>query len=124
MAMNPLWCMVGGPIVAGFFAMLEKRDIFLSTATKIALAFVLTAIAFGILTFAVINISEDVIILPEIFLAIHFFQAIAEVTWAPWWWRLSYRLHQNTLRTSLSACSLWRLRSVASLARYSLLLSP
>ncbi|EMF7351293.1 major facilitator superfamily transporter, partial [Vibrio vulnificus] len=52
---------------------------FLSTATKIALAFVLTAIAFGILTFAVINISEDVIILPEIFLAIHFFQAIAEV---------------------------------------------
>ncbi|MCG6285233.1 major facilitator superfamily transporter, partial [Vibrio vulnificus] len=79
MAMNPLWCMVGGPIVAGFFAMLEKRDIFLSTATKIALAFVLTAIAFGILTFAVINISEDVIILPEIFLAIHFFQAIAEV---------------------------------------------
>ncbi|EGR1423753.1 peptide MFS transporter [Vibrio vulnificus] len=79
MAMNPLWCMVGGPIVAGFFAMLEKRNIFLSTATKIALAFVLTAIAFGILTFAVINISEDVIILPEIFLAIHFFQAIAEV---------------------------------------------
>tara|TARA_Y100001956_G_scaffold46105_1_gene44817 strand:- start:32 stop:1045 length:1014 start_codon:yes stop_codon:yes gene_type:complete len=79
MAMNPLWCMVGGPIVAGFFGMLEKRDIHLSTATKVALAFVLTAIAFGILTFAVTTVGEDVIIRPEIFLAIHFFQAIAEV---------------------------------------------
>ncbi|BDR20827.1 MFS transporter [Vibrio alginolyticus] len=79
MAMNPLWCMVGGPIVAGFFGLLEKRDIYLSTATKIALAFVLTAIAFGILTFAVTTVGEDVVIMPEIFLAIHFFQAIAEV---------------------------------------------
>jgi dipeptide/tripeptide permease len=79
MAMNPLWCMVGGPIVAGFFGMLEKRDVHLSTATKVALAFVLTAIAFGILTFAVTTVGEDVIIRPEIFLAIHFFQAIAEV---------------------------------------------
>ncbi|TBT10046.1 MFS transporter [Vibrio parahaemolyticus] len=79
MAMNPLWCMVGGPIVAGFFGMLEKRDVHLSTATKIAMAFVLTAIAFGILTFAVTTVGEDVVIMPEIFLAIHFFQAIAEV---------------------------------------------
>lgn len=39
----------------------------------------LTAIAFGILTFAVTTVGEDVIIMPEIFLAIHFFQAIAEV---------------------------------------------
>ena len=79
MAMNPLWCMVGGPIVAGFFSVLEKRDIHLTTATKIALAFVLTAIAFGILTFAVTTVGEDVSIMPEIFLVIHFFQAIAEV---------------------------------------------
>ncbi|MCE3012553.1 MAG: major facilitator superfamily transporter, partial [Proteobacteria bacterium] len=58
---------------------LEKRQINLSTATKIACAFVLTAIAFGILTFAVKNIGADVIIRPEIFLVIHFFQAFAEV---------------------------------------------
>lgn len=43
------------------------------------MAFVLTAIAFGILTFAVTTVGEDVVIMPEIFLAIHFFQAIAEV---------------------------------------------
>lgn len=79
MAMNPLWCMVGGPIVAGLFGMLEKRDIHLSTATKIALAFVLTAIAFGILTFAVTTVGDDIVIMPEVFLVIHFFQAIAEV---------------------------------------------
>ncbi|WP_047044497.1 peptide MFS transporter [Vibrio mexicanus] len=79
MAMNPLWCMVGGPIVAATFSMLEKRKIFLSTATKVAFSFVLTAIAFGILTFAVTTVGEDAIIRPEIFLAIHFFQAIAEV---------------------------------------------
>ncbi len=79
MAMNPLWCMVGGPIVAATFSMLEKRNIYLSTATKVAFSFVLTAIAFGILTFAVTTVGEDAIIRPEIFLAIHFFQAIAEV---------------------------------------------
>lgn len=79
MAMNPLWCMVGGPIVAATFSMLEKRNIYLSTATKVAFSFVLTAIAFGILTFAVTTVGEDAVIRPEIFLAIHFFQAIAEV---------------------------------------------
>ncbi len=79
MAMNPLWCMVGGPIVAAIFGALEKRNIHFSTATKVAFAFVLTAIAFGILTFAVTTVGEDVTIQPEIFFVIHFFQAIAEV---------------------------------------------
>lgn len=79
MSMNPLWCMVAGPVIAWVFSSLEKRQINLSTATKIACAFVLTAIAFGILTFAVKNIGVDVIIRPEIFLLIHFFQAFAEV---------------------------------------------
>lgn len=79
MAMNPLWCIVAGPAIALTFSKLEKRDIYFSTAAKIAIAFVFTAIAFGILTMAVTNIGSDVIIRPEVFLAIHFFQAFAEV---------------------------------------------
>ncbi len=79
MAMNPLWCMVAGPVIAWAFSSLEKRNINLATAKKVAFSFVLTAIAFGILTFAVKNIDSDVVIRPEIFLVIHFFQAFAEV---------------------------------------------
>lgn len=79
MAMNPLWCIFAGPALAGIFSALEKRKIFLSTAIKVSFAFVLTAIAFGILTWAVMTVGEDVIIRPETFLAIHFFQAFAEV---------------------------------------------
>jgi amino acid/peptide:H+ symporter len=79
MSMNPLWCMVAGPVIAFILSSLEDRNINLTTATKVAFSFVLTAIAFGILTFAVKSIGSDVIIRPEIFLAIHFFQAFAEV---------------------------------------------
>jgi dipeptide/tripeptide permease len=79
MAMNPLWCMVAGPIIALTFSRLEKRNIHFTTATKVAMSFVLTAIAFGILTLAVLNVGEDVIIRPEVFFVIHFFQAFAEV---------------------------------------------
>ncbi|KJR39860.1 major facilitator superfamily transporter [Vibrio navarrensis] len=79
MAMNPLWCMVAGPVIALFFSSLEKRNINFSTATKVGFSFILTAIAFGILTLAVTTVGEDVLIRPEIFLAIHFFQAFAEV---------------------------------------------
>lgn len=79
MSMNPLWCMVAGPVIAYIFSALEKRNINLATATKVAFSFVLTAIAFGILTFAVKSIGSDVIIRPEVFLVIHFFQAFAEV---------------------------------------------
>ncbi|PSW20478.1 MFS transporter [Photobacterium sanctipauli] len=79
MAMNPLWCIVGGPLIAMTFSSLEKRNINFSTATKVGFAFVLTAIAFGILTLAVMSVGPDVVIRPEVFLAIHFFQALAEV---------------------------------------------
>lgn len=79
MAMNPLWCIVAGPVIAFTFSSLEKRNINFSTATKIGFAFVFTAIAFGILTLAVTNVGENAIIRPEIFLAIYFFQAFAEV---------------------------------------------
>ncbi|GLS92100.1 MFS transporter [Psychromonas marina] len=79
MAMNPLWCMLGGPLVALAFSTLEKKGIHLSTAIKVSAAFVLTAIAFGILTFFVSNVGADVAIRPEVFLAVHFFQALAEV---------------------------------------------
>jgi len=79
MSMNPLWCMVAGPVLAFLFTYLEKRNINLATATKVSISFFLTAIAFGVLTLAVKNIGTDVIIPPEIFLVIHFFQAFAEV---------------------------------------------
>ncbi|MDO6618169.1 peptide MFS transporter [Pseudomonadota bacterium] len=79
MAMNPLWCMVGGPVVAMAFSALEKKGINLSTATKVSVAFVMTAIAFGILTYFISNIGPDVTIRPEVFFAVHFFQALAEV---------------------------------------------
>lgn len=79
MAMNPFWCMVAGPVIAGVFSFLEKRGILLATSFKVAIAFVLTAIAFAILTFAVKNIGTDIVIRPEVFLVIHFFQAFAEV---------------------------------------------
>lgn len=79
MAMNPLWCMVAGPVIAWIFSALEGRDIHLATSTKVAISFVLTAIAFAILTGAVKTIGPDVILRPEVFLIIHFFQAFAEV---------------------------------------------
>lgn len=79
MSMNPLWCMIAGPVITFIFSKLEKRNVNLSTATRVAISFVLTAIAFGLLTLAVKNIGSDVIIRPEIFLVIHFFQAFAEV---------------------------------------------
>lgn len=79
MSMNPLWCMIAGPVITFVFSKLEKRNVNLSTATRVAISFVLTAIAFGLLTLAVKNIGSDVIIRPEIFLVIHFFQAFAEV---------------------------------------------
>jgi amino acid/peptide:H+ symporter len=79
MSMNPLWCMVAGPIISIVFSKLEARNIHLSTASKVAFSFILTAIAFGILTIAVKNIGTEVTIRPEVFLAIHFFQAFAEV---------------------------------------------
>lgn len=79
MAMNPLWCIVAGPVITMIFSALEKKGIHLSTATKIGFSFILTAIAFGILTMAVMQVGQDAIIRPEVFLLIHFFQAFAEV---------------------------------------------
>ncbi|WP_114767002.1 peptide MFS transporter [Vibrio rhodolitus] len=79
MAMNPLWCILAGPVISYTFSKLEKRGITLSTASKIGIAFIFTAIAFGILTMAVMNVGADVIIRPETFFVIHFFQAFAEV---------------------------------------------
>lgn len=79
MAMNPFWCIFAGPALAIVFTALEKREIFLSTATKVSFSFILTAIAFGILTWSVMTVGENVIIRPEVFLSIHFFLAFAEV---------------------------------------------
>ncbi|PNK60971.1 peptide MFS transporter [Psychrobacter sp. FDAARGOS_221] len=79
MVMNPLWCAVAGPIIALITNRLEKRDIFLSTPTKVSVAFVATTIAFAVLTFSLLNINEDATLSPEVFMVVHFFQAFAEV---------------------------------------------
>ena len=79
MALNPLWCIVAGPALATLFTMLEKRGINLSTATKIAGSFVLTAAAFGVLTMAVRGVGADVVIRPQVFFWIHAFLAFGEV---------------------------------------------
>lgn len=79
MVMNPLWCIVAGPIIAYVFTQLEKRNIHIFSASKIALSFVFTAIAFGLLTFGVKSIGEDLILTPEFFLLVNMFQAFAEV---------------------------------------------
>ncbi len=79
MALNPLWCIVAGPALAGLFTLLEKRGINLSTAAKIAGSFVLTAAAFGVLTMAVRGVGADVVISPDVFFVIHAFLAFGEV---------------------------------------------
>jgi len=79
MALNPLWCMAAGPIIAWIFATLENRKIFLQTATKVAWSFILTAAAFGVLTLAVKGVGEDMVIRPEVFFVIHGFLAFGEV---------------------------------------------
>ena len=79
MAMNPLWCMVAGPIIAWIFATLEKRNIHMQTATKVAWSFILTAAAFGVLTMAVKAVGSDIVIRPEVFFVVHGFLAFGEV---------------------------------------------
>lgn len=79
LVMNPLWCAVVGPMIAFITNRLEKRDIFLSTPTKVGIAFISTTIAFAIFTLSLLNIGEEVIVRPEVFLLVHFFQAFAEV---------------------------------------------
>ncbi|WP_372846784.1 peptide MFS transporter [Pontiella sp.] len=79
MSMNPLWCMVAGPVLAWVFSRMEKRGINWSTATKVGISFVLTAVAFGTMTLAVNAVGPDAAIRPEIFLVVHLFQAFAEV---------------------------------------------
>ncbi len=79
MALNPLWCIVAGPVIAAVFTKLEKRGINWSTATKTSISFILAAAAFGILTLAVKGIGDDVVISPNVFLMIHGFLAFGEV---------------------------------------------
>ncbi|MGY0219111.1 MFS transporter [Endozoicomonadaceae bacterium StTr2] len=79
MALNPLWCIVAGPVITAIFSSLEKRGIHFTTATKVSFSFVLAAAAFGVLTMAVKGVGEDVIISPDVFLVIHAFLAFGEV---------------------------------------------
>ncbi|ABQ14037.1 peptide MFS transporter [Dichelobacter nodosus] len=77
--MNSAWCIVVGPMIALLFGKLESKKIFLSTATKVGLAFVGTSIAFGFFTFCIYTIGDKLVLRPEVFLVVHFFQAFGEV---------------------------------------------
>ncbi|XXQ67944.1 oligopeptide:H+ symporter [Neisseriaceae bacterium B1] len=77
--MNPLWCIVAGPVITFILTSLEKRNIHIFIANKVAIAFVFTAIAFGILTWGVRSIGSDLVLTPELFLVVNLFQAFAEV---------------------------------------------
>lgn len=77
--MNPIWCIVAGPVISFTFTKLEARQIYVSTATKVALAFVFSAIAFGLSTYMVKNIGADLVTSPNMFFWINAFQAFAEV---------------------------------------------
>ncbi len=79
MAMNPFWCIIAGPFIAVLFVKLEAKGVTFTTATKIGFSFISTAIAFGILTFAVMNVGSNAQIRPEVFFLVHFFQALSEV---------------------------------------------
>jgi dipeptide/tripeptide permease len=79
LAMNPFWCILGGPLISGVFAFLEKRKINIPTAIKISGAFVLTALAFGFLTYTIKAVGPSLSIRPEMFFIVHGLQGIAEV---------------------------------------------
>uniref|UniRef100_A0A5Q0TK55 Major facilitator superfamily transporter n=1 Tax=Vibrio algicola TaxID=2662262 RepID=A0A5Q0TK55_9VIBR len=79
MALNPLWCMVAGPIITFIFVNLEKKGITFTTATKVGFAFIMTTLAFGTLTFAAQSVGSDAVIVPEYFFLAHSFQAFSEV---------------------------------------------
>ena len=78
-ALNPFWCILAGPMIAGSTTFLEKRNIFIPTAIKISFAFVLTALAFGLLTYAINSVGPNLSIRSEMFFMVHGLQGIAEV---------------------------------------------
>ncbi|QUM75786.1 peptide MFS transporter [Moritella sp. 24] len=79
MAFNPLWCFVlGGPMIQ-IYAWLDRKGYSPTIPTKIAGAFVLSAIAFTLLGLSSENIGPDGKISANWILLVHFFQAGAEV---------------------------------------------
>ena len=78
-AFNPLWCfLLGGPIIF-VYSWLEKRGISPSIPTKFAVAFIFSAIAFGVLGLSSLNMGPDGKIASEWIIGVHFFQSIAEL---------------------------------------------
>ncbi|MCJ8349063.1 peptide MFS transporter [Moritella sp.] len=79
MAFNPLWCFVlGGPMIQ-IYAWLDRKGYSPSIPTKIAGAFVLSAIAFTLLGLSSESMGPDGKISANWILLVHFFQAGAEV---------------------------------------------
>ncbi len=77
--LNPLWCVVAGPVIALVFPALEKRGISFSLVTKIAIAFILVAVSFAILTLVCYSIGEEPFVRPEFFLLVYCFMSFGEV---------------------------------------------
>jgi amino acid/peptide:H+ symporter len=79
MAFNPLWCFVlGGPMIQ-IYAWLDRKGYSPTIPTKIAGAFVLSAIAFALLGLSSENMGADGKISADWILLVHFFQSGAEL---------------------------------------------
>lgn len=79
MAFNPLWCFVlGGPMIQ-IYAWLDRKGYSPTIPTKIAGAFVLSAIAFTLLGLSSENMGPDGKISADWILLVHFFQSGAEL---------------------------------------------
>ena len=78
-AFNPMWCfLLGGPIIFAY-DWLEKNGYSSSIPTKFAVAFVFSAIAFGVLGMSTGHIGADGKVAAEWLMVVHFFQSIAEL---------------------------------------------
>lgn len=79
MAFNPLWCFVlGGPMIQ-LYAWLDRKGYSPTIPTKIAGAFVLSAIAFSLLGLSADSMGPDGKISANWILSVHFFQSAAEL---------------------------------------------
>lgn len=73
MAFNPLWCFVlGGPMIQ-LYAWLDRKGYSPTIPTKIAGAFMLSTIAFGLLGLSAGSIGENGKISADWILLVHFF---------------------------------------------------
>ena len=78
-AFNPLWCFLMGTPIMLAYDFLERKGINPTIPTKFGIAFLFTATAFLVLAASTQHIAANGKIAAEWILAVHFFQAIAEL---------------------------------------------